>query len=104
MRSTYLVLALFCWSSSAMAQGTAVPPVESAPPPMAATSPPTAGRTNQDPSLDTRPQDPGRNVVASDGVSTRTVKAVPCGKAARETDGVTTCIGIPERGTVGRVH
>jgi hypothetical protein len=29
-----------------------------------------------------------------DGVSTKTVKAVPCGTAARETDGTTTCIGI----------
>jgi hypothetical protein len=39
----------------------------------------------------------GRDIVASDGVSTETVKAVPCGTAARETDGTTTCIGIPER-------
>jgi hypothetical protein len=38
----------------------------------------------------------GRDVVASDGVSTKTVKAVPCGTAARETDGTTTCIGIPD--------
>jgi hypothetical protein len=39
--------------------------------------------------------DAGLDKVASDGVSTRTVPAVPCGKAARETDGTTTCIGIP---------
>jgi hypothetical protein len=38
----------------------------------------------------------GRDVVASDGISTKTVKAVPCGTAARETDGSTTCIGIPD--------
>src|SRR6267142_4631951 len=38
----------------------------------------------------------GRDVVASDGVSTKTVKAVPCSTAARETDGSTTCIGIPD--------
>jgi hypothetical protein len=38
----------------------------------------------------------GRDVVASDGVSTKTVKAVPCGTVARETDGSTTCIGIPD--------
>jgi hypothetical protein len=31
-----------------------------------------------------------------DGVSTVTVAARPCGVAARETDGTTTCIGIPE--------
>jgi hypothetical protein len=37
----------------------------------------------------------GLDIVASDGVSTKTVKAVPCGTAARETDGFTTCVGIP---------
>src|SRR4030081_1895788 len=42
-------------------------------------------------------QGPGLNVVAADGVSTRTVKAVPCGVAARETDGSTTCVGIPDQ-------
>lgn len=35
----------------------------------------------------------GLNAVDSDGVSTRTVKAVPCGVGARETDGFTTCVG-----------
>jgi hypothetical protein len=39
---------------------------------------------------------PGLNKVAEDGVSTKTVKAVPCGISARETDGTTTCIGIPD--------
>ena len=38
----------------------------------------------------------GLNVVARDGVSTRTVEAVPCGLAARETDGTTTCVGISD--------
>ena len=42
----------------------------------------------------------GRDVVADDGVSTKTVRAVPCGTAARETDGTTTCIGI--RGALER--
>jgi len=37
----------------------------------------------------------GLDVVAEDGVSTKTVKAVPCTTAARETDGTTTCVGIP---------
>jgi hypothetical protein len=32
-----------------------------------------------------------------DGVSTVIVAARPCGVAARETDGTTTCIGIPDR-------
>jgi hypothetical protein len=38
----------------------------------------------------------GLNVVAEDGVSTQTVKAVPCGLVARETDGSTTCVGISD--------
>lgn len=33
----------------------------------------------------------------SDGVSTVIVRARPCGVAAHETDGTTTCIGIPSR-------
>jgi len=41
---------------------------------------------------------PGRDVVGADG-STKTVKAVPCGRAARETDGFTTCVGIPDKST-----
>ena len=39
---------------------------------------------------------PGLNVVGPDGVTTKTVKAVPCSVAARETDGTTTCVGISE--------
>jgi hypothetical protein len=39
---------------------------------------------------------PGLNKVAPDGVSSKTVRAVPCSTAARDTDGSTTCIGIPE--------
>jgi hypothetical protein len=39
---------------------------------------------------------PGRSILEPDG-STKTVKAVPCGTAARETDGFTTCIGIPDQ-------
>jgi hypothetical protein len=38
---------------------------------------------------------PGLNVTGSDG-STRTVKAVPCTVSSRETDGFTTCVGIPD--------
>jgi len=37
----------------------------------------------------------GLDRVGDDGVSTKTVKAVPCSAAAREPDGATTCIGIP---------
>jgi hypothetical protein len=39
---------------------------------------------------------PGLNVVGPDGVSTKAVKSVPCGSAARETDGFTTCVGISD--------
>jgi hypothetical protein len=39
---------------------------------------------------------PGLDKVAPDGVSTKTVRAVPCSTAAHETDGTTTCIGITE--------
>ena len=38
---------------------------------------------------------PGRTVVEPDG-TVKTTKAVPCSTFARETDGSTTCIGIPE--------
>jgi hypothetical protein len=39
----------------------------------------------------------GLAVLAADGVSTRTVAPRPCGLAAHETDGTTTCIGISKR-------
>jgi hypothetical protein len=45
------------------------------------------------PEIDTGP---GLDQVAPDGVSTKTVRAVPCSTAAHETDGTTTCIGISE--------
>jgi hypothetical protein len=35
-------------------------------------------------------------VAGPDG-STKIVPARPCGKAAHETDGTTTCVGIPGR-------
>ena len=38
---------------------------------------------------------PGLDKVGPDGISTKVVRAVPCSTAARETDGTTTCIGIP---------
>jgi hypothetical protein len=55
-------------------------------------TPPTPYSTGPLPESD---QGPGLNVVGPDGVSTRTVKAVPCSTVARETDGSTTCVGIP---------
>jgi hypothetical protein len=38
---------------------------------------------------------PGKDEVGPDGISTKVVKAAPCSTAAHETDGTTTCIGIP---------
>lgn len=45
---------------------------------------------------------PGLNTVGPDGLSTKEVKAVPCGKAARETDGFTTCVGISDESRRGK--
>ena len=53
---------------------------------------PTPYSTGPLPQVDTGP---GLDVPAPDG-STKTVKAAPCSTAARETDGTTTCVGIPE--------
>ena len=73
------------------------------PPPSTLEIAPATG-TQPNPNLVPQPGGPllpnsqtGRDVVASDGVSTETVRAVPCSTAARGTDGITTCIGIPER-------
>jgi hypothetical protein len=38
---------------------------------------------------------PGLDEVGPDGISTKVIKARPCSTAAQETDGTTTCIGIP---------
>lgn len=46
--------------------------------------------------------DTGLAKVAEDGVSTKTVRAVPCSTAARETDGTTTCVGIPDQSRKSR--
>jgi hypothetical protein len=85
-------------SSVAFAQQTpASPPAIDAPPP--AMMPPTAGAAPVVGGPLISHSDTGLNKVAEDGVSTKTVRAVPCSIAARETDGTTTCIGIP--GPVG---
>jgi hypothetical protein len=39
----------------------------------------------------------GLSVPTEDGVSSKTVPARPCTTAARETDGTTTCVGIPDK-------
>jgi hypothetical protein len=46
---------------------------------------------------------PGLNVQGPD-YATRTVKAVPCSTSARETDGFTTCVGLPDQPDTGPKH
>jgi hypothetical protein len=83
MRVIFVAAAFALLSSAALSQTSATPPT---PPPGGA---PEVGSALM-PGSST-----GLDKVGSDGVSTRTVRAVPCSKAARETDGTTTCIGIP---------
>ena len=54
-------------------------------------TPPTPYSTGPLPQVDNG--GPGLDVAAPDG-STKSVRPVPCGTAAHETDGFTTCIGI----------
>ncbi len=99
MRRIAVFAALALLSSPALAQQTPAATGDPTAPPPAATAPPsTVGVV---PPVGS-PLHPGTTVgldkVGDDGVSTKTVKAVPCSTAARETDGSTTCIGIPESG------
>jgi hypothetical protein len=85
-------------SGAALAQqttgtvGNGSPPAAVAPPPA---MPLTAGAAPEVGGPLISQPGPGLDQVASDGVSTKTVRAVPCSTAAHETDGTTTCIGIP---------
>ena len=69
------------------------PPAAVAPPPA---MPLTAGAAPKVGGPLISQSDTGLSKVAPDGVSTKIVRAVPCSTAARETDGTTTCVGIPE--------
>ena len=69
------------------------PPAAAAPPPA---MPLTAGAAPKVGGPLISQSDRGLSKVAPDGVSTKIVRAVPCSTAARETDGTTTCVGIPE--------
>jgi hypothetical protein len=86
-------------SGAALAQqttgtiGNGSPPAAVAPPPAV---PLTAGAAPEVGGPLISQPGPGLDKVAPDGVSTKTVRAVPCSTAAHETDGTTTCIGIPE--------
>ena len=84
-------------SGAALAQQT-TGTINSGSPPAAAAPPPalplTAGFAPAGPLISQ--SETGLSKVAPDGVSTKIVRAVPCSTAARETDGTTTCVGIPE--------
>jgi hypothetical protein len=96
MRATTSMLAhaaVFAVLMSAASAQTAVPPADLSPPgtpnaPTAAKAPEVGGPLNP-------ATDAGLAKVAPDGISTEIVPAVPCSTAARETDGTTTCVGIP---------
>jgi hypothetical protein len=91
-----IAAALALLSSAAFAQQT----TGTAPPATAPTSPaapPTVGGAPEVGGPLISGSETGLSKIADDGVSTKTVGAVPCSKAARETDGTTTCIGIPDR-------
>jgi hypothetical protein len=66
------------------------------PPALGQDQPPEARKEVQGISSQPAPPLAGLAVPGPEG-STRTVKARPCGVAAHETDGFTTCIGIPQR-------
>ncbi len=61
-------------------------------------NPPTPYSTGPLPEIDTGT---GRIIVEPDG-SWKTVKAAPCSKAARGTDGFTTCVGLPSNFRVAK--
>jgi hypothetical protein len=102
MRNMTIAAVLILLSSSALAQQTpSTTGSTTAAPPAATSASPGVPISGAAPEVGS-PQNPGTTVgrsrVAEDGVSTKTDKAVPCSTAARETDGFTTCIGIPEPG------
>jgi hypothetical protein len=53
--------------------------------------------------LPTQSVGPGLNVAGPDG-ATKSIKAIPCSAVARETDGFTTCVGIPDAGSERKRH
>jgi hypothetical protein len=84
-------------ASAALAQApdsNTAPPGPAASQPIGAGTPPAGGPPEIGGPL-LPATDAGLDKVASDGISTRTVRAAPCSTAARETDGTTTCVGIP---------
>jgi hypothetical protein len=88
MVATLAVLASAAFAQTEMPKGNTAP----------AGTPPTPYSKGPLPEVDSGP---GLDKVAPDG-STKTVKAVPCGTAARETDGSTTCVGIPDESAIAK--
>ena len=96
----FVAAALVLTPSSTFAQQTPVgsPPATSEPPSQVPTvAPAPSVGSSLLPGTST-----GLDKVGDDGVSTKTVTAVGCGTAARETDGTTTCVGIPEDGAIAK--
>jgi hypothetical protein len=90
LRVSVAAAAIAVMASAAVAQSPSA-----APPPPAGTVSPAAGNPPEVGSPLLRATNVGLDKVAADGASTRTVRAAPCSVAARETDGSTTCVGIP---------
>jgi len=59
-------------------------------------SPPTVGAAPAEGSPMLPGTQTGLDKVGDDGVSTKTVRSVRCSTSAKETDGTTTCVGIPD--------
>jgi hypothetical protein len=100
MISVLVAVSLALLSSATLAQqgtGTLDGSVGPAAGPPPATLPPTAGPAPEVGGPLISRSETGLNKVADDGVSTKTVRAARCSAAAHETDGTTTCVGIPDR-------
>jgi hypothetical protein len=97
MRAIFVAAAFALLASAAFAQtlnsSTTAPPAAPPSTGIVGTPPPGGPPEVGGPLLPAT--DAGWDRVAPDGISTQTVRAAPCSKAARETDGTTTCIGIP---------
>ena len=94
MRKAILLTAAVCVLAPALAFAQAVPdPAANTPATTAPAPPASPGSSNY--VLPAPSSTVGLNKTSRDGVSTVTVPAVPCSTSARETDGTTTCVGIP---------
>lgn len=77
--------------SRSASEGGSAPPVMGQSQPTAESAPGAVRGVAEQPA----PSTVGLAKSGPDGVSTRIVKPRPCGVAAHETDGTTTCVGIP---------